>query len=72
MQSTAVHCFCQCGCEPELHIEANLDSSIEEEKDAFQEGCIWPVAEKDVGLSFHISVDNELATLGIFSIDELC
>jgi hypothetical protein len=27
-------CFCQCGYEPELHTEANLNSSIEEEDDA--------------------------------------
>jgi hypothetical protein len=71
---TENHCFCQCGCEPELHIEANLGSSIEEEEedDAFQEGCIWPGAEKDVDLNFHVSVDNELATCGISGIDELC
>jgi hypothetical protein len=43
--------------------------------DASHQDWVWPDAEKDVNFSSYASVDNDhndLATRGIFSIDELC
>jgi hypothetical protein len=39
---------------------------------AFYKNWIWLHAEKDVVFSSYTSVDNELATHGVSSIDELC
>jgi hypothetical protein len=71
MQSTILNCFRQCGYGRELNTEANSDSSIEEE-DAFHEDWIRLGAKKDVDFSAYVSVDNELATCGVSSINELC
>ena len=43
--------------------------------DACHKDWVWPDAEKDVSFISYTSVDNDhndLATRGIFSIDDLC
>jgi hypothetical protein len=70
-QSAVLNCFRHCGYGHELNREAVSDSSIEE-NDAFHKDWIRLGAEKDVDFSSYVSVDNELATCGISSIDELC
>jgi hypothetical protein len=71
MQSTILNCFCQCSYGLELNTEADSDSSIEEEDDAFHKDWIRLGAEKDVDFSSYVSVDSELVTCGVSIIDEL-
>ena len=40
--------------------------------DAFHEDGIWLDANKDVSFTSFTSVDNECATYGTYSTDELC
>jgi hypothetical protein len=40
--------------------------------DAFHDNSIWQDTEKDAGCSSYACVNNELATRGIFSLDEFC
>jgi hypothetical protein len=61
--STILSCF-QCGCGHEHNIQANSDSSAEEEED-FCKDCMQLGAKKEAVVSCHTSTDNELAMCSV-------